>query len=178
MTSARRNWSLGPFTAWRSQLGSGTTVSRDNSLAIPIRGARITDVDRGLVYEATIEREGGRIWLSSLTILTTRRDQQIDNETMRRIPAQRIAEQVALQLAAEEAAGNAVFTTRPHTGKHDTPSPEQVAHEVKAGATRQTLAIKYSVSISAADKWIGRSRRAGLIPPATTGRPIKREEQK
>lgn len=166
--STRRDWSVGTFKRWRSTL-TGDTASPGNPLAEQVRGARITDRDTGLTYEATIGRGQGQVWLDSLTIIA-KPGQRIDQALIRSVPVQRIAEQVALHLAEEDAAGVPAFATRAHRGKHDRPTAEEVAHLVAQGESRQTIATRYGVSASAADKWIAQARRAGLIPPATTGR--------
>ncbi len=96
---------------------------------------------------------------------------------------QRIAEQVALQLAADEATerahGEGAFdlTTRARRGPQDPPDLQEVASRVHAGETRQPLAALYGVSVYAVDKWLGRARRAGLLPPPKTGRPANRKVQ-
>ncbi len=72
---------LGTITVW---LGRVTSWPDDPS-AQAVNRARIRDKENGLYYEATVAQEAGRLRLDSLTILTTRPDQRIDNAMMRRI---------------------------------------------------------------------------------------------
>jgi len=133
-------------------------------------GATITDHDRGLIYEARIEQQDGRQWLKSLTIMTTKEGQRIDQSVMRSIPVQRIAEQVSLHLAAEQEMGTMMRSDEPWKTAHDGPTTEQVADDYRAGLSRSALATKYHASVFTIDKRIREARDAGLIDPATTGR--------
>lgn len=177
MKSSRPNWSVGPFRILRSNLGrhrrpTGPPASPDNPLAVEITGARITDRDRGLIYEATIERDTGGAFLTSLTILTTKKGQRIDQSTIRAIPAKRIAEAVSLHLIEQEKSGMAVFNTTAPRASGEKPSPQDVAALWNQGKLRrQDLIAHFSpVSPYTVDDWIRETRDLGLIPKAHTGR--------
>lgn len=148
----------------------------DGPSPVELRGARIRDDDCGLIYEATVNRGSGKVWLTSLSIHTTHEGQRIDQDTIRRAPVQRIADQVADILAQwDDPDGYPVdwltHGAPPPTGAR--PSPQQVATDWESGLRRKDIAHKYGVSLHAVDKWLKESRDADLIPQATTGRPRK-----
>jgi hypothetical protein len=152
------------------------------------RGARIYDDEAGLIYEATIGRGNGRVWLNSLTILATEPGRQIDRDLLRRVPAQRIAEQVAMQLAADDAEqprytddGQEVLRIRgampARRARGDRPADaELVADVIAHGMGRRQIAEKYRASLSTVDNWLTPLRRRGDIPRAKAGRPATRPE--
>jgi hypothetical protein len=155
---------------WGDHLGGPVTKSNP----IPKRrfdGATITDKDNDLIYQAVIEQADGKARLTGITILTTRPDQRIDQETIRRVPVQRIAEQVSLHLARQESAGVASFTTGPHRSKHDGPTVDGVAQDHKDGLSRAAIAAKWHASVYTIDKRLREARDQGLIGPPATGRP-------
>ena len=144
-------------------------------MVVELRGARITDRDAGLVYEATIGRRNGRVWLTSQTVLTTTENQRIDQAAIRKVPVQRIAEQVAHHLAEEARAGMPVFSEAAPL-KGERPSTQQVARDWRQGLGRAELATAYGFSPYTVDDWLREARDAGLSPPATTGRKRKKED--
>jgi hypothetical protein len=141
------------------------TSPRHHKAGIEVEGLQIHDDDLGLVFEATIRVRGGRPGLRSLTIITTREQQTIDAATMRRIPVQRIAAEVAKHLAEMKAL---------HAGEADSiraripsgpPNNEQVETdkaeaEAEGVSPRQFMAKKYGVTAWAADKWLARAKEA------------------
>jgi hypothetical protein len=126
--------------------------------------ATITDRDAGLTYTVTIGKGPGQVWLTSLTITTTRKRQRIDHDVLARLPVTRLAEAVARHLAP------AAPRSRRKRQRPGPPDLRELAALYKKGETRQTLAPRYGASISTVDRWLGEARRAGLIPPARTGR--------
>lgn len=144
-------------------------------MVVELRGARITDRDAGLVYEATIGRRNGRVWLTSQTVLTTTENQRIDQAAIRKVPVQGIAEQVALHLAEEGRAGMPVFSEAAPL-KGERPSTQQVARDWRQGLGRAELATAYGFSPYTVDDWLREARDAGLSPPTTTGRKRKKED--
>jgi hypothetical protein len=159
--------------------------------AVEERGARICDDEAGIVYEATIGRGNGRVWLTSLSIVLADPRRQIDRELLRRVPAQRIAEQVAMQLAADEAREAAgptytddgqevlrIVTASPaRRARGDRPSDAELIEDViVSGLGRRQIAEKYRASLSTVDNWLGPLRQRGEIPRAKAGRPATRKE--
>ncbi len=149
------------------------TSTRSNPLSREVRGASIEDTELGVVYEATVGKADGRVWLESLTILPQSPGQRIDKALLSRVPAQRIAEQVALHLAAEDADREqygprflGTYGDGERQTPHDPPTVDQVAALVKAGENRHTIATRYGVTKWAADVWIRKARQAGKIPAA------------
>ncbi|MBB3041976.1 hypothetical protein [Nocardioides soli] len=174
MRRRERNWTLGPFTMWRHDFGDHLGGPAPRNYSGPKRkidGATITDETSGLIYQAMIERADGRARLIGITILTTRPEQRIDQDTIRRVPVQRIAEQASLHLAEQEAAGMPVFASGPHLPKHDGPTLEEVAQDHKDGLNRAAIAAKRHTSVYTIDKRLREARDRGLIGPPTTGRP-------
>lgn len=176
MKPARPNWTVGPLRLLRSSSGRnqrpiGPPAGPDNELAVEVTGARITDRDRGLIYEATIERTHHGVHLTSLTILTTKNSQRIDQATIRAVPVQRIAEAVSLHLVEQQHAGMAVFNTTAPRANGERPGPQEIAALWKQGLRRQDL-IKHFAPVSpyTVDDWIRETRDLGLIPKASTGR--------
>ncbi len=131
-----------------------------------------------MTYEATIGTdESGRRWLASVTLIAHGPEHAITNAT--RIPAYTIAEQVALQVAADQGlrdeTGNpsAFVLGGQRRGAQEPPTVEELGRDVRAGEDRHTIAEKYGVTVWAADKWLAKARRAGTVPAATRGRPRK-----
>ncbi|WP_183093321.1 hypothetical protein [Nocardioides stalactiti] len=176
MKTARPEWSVAPFRILRSSLGShqrpiGPPASPENELAVEVTGARITDRERNLIYEATIERGPSGAYLTGLTILTTRKGQRIDQSMIRAVPVQRIAEAVGLHLIEQEKEGMAVFNSRTPMLPGERPSPQEIAALWRQGKRRKDLITHFSpVSPFTIDDWIRETRDLGLIPMATTGR--------
>ena len=187
MRRSDRNWEVLPFLTHRTGtpkrdpetlvvLGVDpdrllATCQQNHEWAVPIRGALIRDDDAGLFYEATVGQAHGRTWLRSLTILTTRMDQRIDQDTIRRVPVQRIAEQVALHMAAEDEAGGPILSGELHRHPQDFPTVEEVVSEWEHGGSRKAMAKRLNISVYTLDKRIREARDRGLIPAASTGRP-------
>jgi hypothetical protein len=151
---------------------AGIPASPDHPLAVEIKGARITDRARGLIYEATIERDKNGTHLTSLTILTTKKGQRIDQATIRAIPVQRIAEAVSLHLIEQEKADMPTFNSAAPAPrlKGEKPTPAEIAALWKQGKRRREIAAEFSVSPYTADDWIRDTRDLRLIPKAETGR--------
>jgi hypothetical protein len=176
VTSGDRNWSFAPLGAV-----TGTGRKGDPYIATgqpASKGARITDKGRGVVYEATIEwpAQQASPRLTSLTIIPID-GQRIDQKLIRAVPVQRIAEQVGIYLARQEA-GSLLISTGTYPTSQDTPSLQTVADLWHAGERRHDLARRFNVTPSAVDAWLGKCRKANLIPPATTGRPRRKEDKK
>lgn len=185
MSNIRKpNWQIGPLDgtfvgaiidgdpihAKRERKGDGLFDGAVPLFRAAEDGAEITDHDRRLVYEARIGQEDGRQWLTSLTIRTTDPTRRIDQQVMRSIPVQRIAEQVALHLAVQREEGMSWVAHELHESPHDLPTVEQVAAHYRDGLGRSAIAAKYQMSPYTVDDRIREGRDRGLIPPARTGR--------
>jgi hypothetical protein len=170
-----RKWTVKPFTMWRADKGDhlgGAVSPNDRVRKRRIDGARIFDADRDLIYEAVIERANGRARLTGITILTTQPGQRIDQDTIRRVPVQRIAEQVSLHLAEAESSDlSAIFTTEPVRNAPVGRFLEEVARDHRSGLSRNAIAAKWHVSVYTVDKRLREARDRKLIEPPTTGRP-------
>lgn len=192
MTPGKRNWIIGPWSVWRARIFDKPfrhegelveslwhTAHQRHPFSQKVEGARIDDHDKGLTYEATIGQGDGQVWLESLTIIANRPGQRIDHALLNGIPTKRIAEQVQLHLAEQQALREQTGSRRafvigqesPVVGRTEPPTMDELAELVTAGETRGSLAKLFGVSPSAVDNWLGKARRAGVIKPATTGRP-------
>ena len=155
-----RNWSIGPWTRYEKN---------ERMEDVAIRGARITDRDTGIEYRATVGTGRGGAWLTHLSI-TVPADQRVNHDVLSRTPTKAIADAVAQNLReTAEADVDAVFTTKVRV-PGDRPRLSELAAE-HSQRTRQELADLYGVSPSTIDRWVAAARSAGLIGPATTGRP-------
>ena len=179
MPEIRRNWALSPFTMWRvfwgepseGQLG-GTTGATSLAPKVGRKGARIHDLDNDLLYEAVITRDSRGPRLVGLTVLPMLEGQRITSETLRRVPVQRIVEQVSLHLVEEEGSGTSVYTRELHKSPQDLPTAEQIAADYNSGLRRRQIAAKYRgiIAVHTVDKRLREARANGLIAPPTTGR--------
>jgi hypothetical protein len=155
-------YTITPFAWSRSSLG-GLTVPADEPVADLRQGARIEDRKTGLTYEAVAE--GKR-----LVYLAVIAKDGIEPEAFKRIPLQRVAEQVQLHLAAQEARGKPLV----QIGDHGGPTLAQIASEAIGGMTIEAQARLHHTNATK----ISRLRRAavdlGLMPRPKVGR--KRSE--
>ena len=91
-----------------------------------------------------------------------------------RVPTHALAEAAATFLRDHEASESEIIIDAVHRVKGDPPDLRQLAEEYPK-YKRVDLASRYGVSPSTLDRWVAEARRRGLLPPATTGRPRKRD---
>lgn len=145
-------------------------------------GAQITDLDRHVVYRATVDERGE---LDHLEVVC---QGHIDDNAMRRVPVARIrraAQSEALEQTRllREEGERQLLVTLPGgvedaaTKKRGTVPPlEEIAQQItEKGLGRQQLAIIYERPIRTVDRWITKARKQGLLPPAPQAKrgPVK-----
>jgi hypothetical protein len=142
------------------------------------RGAEIHDHDRNVTYRATVDPETGD--LDHLEVIVKG---WIDDNTMRRVPVNRIRREVLKHVAADAEAraqeGEEVITMTLPGGLADpadrgiVPPLEEIADLMsRYGLGRQELAARYGRPVRTVDGWIRRARQTvpERIPPPKQGR--------
>jgi hypothetical protein len=160
------NWAVYLGSAWAEQ-----------EAARPGGVVTVVDEKRGLRYEVEIGPDNGKPGIRRIAI-TPLDGSLVDQSVLDRIPLRKIAKTAEDFLSGRlrVAEGQPVTPLTPR--KNDRPSSVEVATHWKVdGWGRQELARRYGVSDKTADTWISAARRQGLIPPATTGRPARKQQQ-
>lgn len=161
----------------RVQITAGTlrsllaAVERDGMTETP--GVAIHDAEKAVTYVVAVAGAEGRVWPASVQVVLDDPTQQPDPSVWR-LPAQRLAERAALDLArwsdapAEADSDSLVIVTDSRPGP---PSTEELAALVAAGESRRTLAVRFDRSVVTVDGWLAKARRErpDLFPAARRG---------
>lgn len=132
-------------------------------------GVEIHDHDRGVTYRATVNPERPQ----ELDYLETIARGHIDDNVMRRVPVERIRQEVLTHLAAQQrAASGEVIITAPGGLADGLPGPEELAAHMAQGWGRRQIATHYGANLRTVDGWIRRARQArpDIMPAPTQGK--------
>jgi len=139
-------------------------------------GAEVHDHDRGVTYRATVDPRTGR--LDHLEVVID--GGGIDDNALRRVPVERVARAVRVQVNADARAraedGPETFTVGlPGSLRRegDKPALEELADRMtRLGEGRQELAAHYGRNLRTVDNWIREARQSipEQMPAARRGR--------
>lgn len=143
----------------------GSTHPEDpNHVLIP--AGRITDRENGLVYEVTLGRGNGRVWINGLSIFTMDPQDRIGQDTIRGLSLREMQERAASVIEGMQTKEGLAELLRDGAPppKSERPSPELVAELMDKGWTRRDFAKHFGRELSTVDDWRGEARAMGLTP--------------
>lgn len=167
MKRVDRNWTLFLGSPWA-----------EKETARPGGVVSVVDERLGIQYEVEIAADNGKPGVGRIAITPLREGRLVDQSVLDAIPLRQIAKKAQDFLDGQLRITDGEPLTPSTPRRNDKPSTTEVAAHWKTdGWGRQELARRYGVSDKTADTWISAARRQGLIPPATTGRPARRQQQ-
>lgn len=137
----------------------------------------MVDERLGIRYEVEIAADNGKPGVGRIAITPLREGHLVDQSVLDAVPLRQIAKKAQDYLNGQLRVTDGEPLTPSTPRRNDRPSAVEVAAHWKTGWGRQEIARRYGVSDKTADTWISAARRQGLIPPATTGRPARKQQQ-